>query len=160
MNVWIMYDTVHGNGKILAEILRDNFLQDYTINLGDIKEIDVTTVVETEPDVLIVGGAIRMFRGATKSKKWLKSLDEALEKKGHTISYVMGFITHALETEKAQGWVKRYQKKFHNAKMFEKIYPEMLTARVETIEGPLFEDEIQKSKEFMKSFQEWISTSP
>ncbi|MCP4762326.1 MAG: hypothetical protein GY870_11140, partial [archaeon] len=72
MKVWIMHDTKFGNGKNLAESLGKEFPSDYEINVGDVKEISPSQVADDVPDILIFGGAIRMFQGAPASKKWLK----------------------------------------------------------------------------------------
>jgi menaquinone-dependent protoporphyrinogen IX oxidase len=155
MKVWIVHDTKFGNGKKLAEFLGNEFPHGDEINIGDIKEISPTSVAEDRPDVFILGGAIRMFRGAPKSKKWLKKLNKNLKNMDHKVKYGTAFLTHGLPTEKMQGWGKRYFKKLRKASMIEKVYPTLLTAKVEDAEGPILPEEMQKAKEYIQEFIQW-----
>jgi menaquinone-dependent protoporphyrinogen IX oxidase len=157
MKGFIMYETRFGNGKKLAESLKTEFPEDFEISTADVKDISPEVVANENPDFLILGGAIRMFRGAPKSKRWVKNLNKLLEKNNHKIKYATGFLTHAMPTDKIQGWVKRYLKKFLKANMIEKTYSELLTARVKGQEGPIFEEEMDKSKEYAKNFLNWIN---
>ncbi|MFW9938824.1 MAG: hypothetical protein ACFFD5_14340, partial [Candidatus Thorarchaeota archaeon] len=108
------------------------------------------------PNVIILGGAIRMFRGAPKSKKWLKKLNKILENSGQKIQYGTGFLTHSMPTNKVQGYAKRYRNKIENASMVEATYSEMLTARVETTKGPIYTEEMEKARVYIKDFINWI----
>lgn len=151
-----MYDTQFGNGKILAESLEKEFPSEYEIKTCDVKNIDVQSVADENPDILILGGAIRMFRGATKSKKWLKKLDKTLKKNGNNITYATIFLTHGLPTDKVQGFAKRYRKKLEKASTIEQTYPEILNARVKEQKGPILEEEMEKAVQFILKFIDWI----
>ena len=94
MKVQIMTDTKFGNGKMLAELLKKEFSVEDEVNIADVKDVSAKTVAEREPDVIILGGAVRMFKGGTKSKKWLKELDAFLKKSDKKIIYGTGFLTH------------------------------------------------------------------
>jgi menaquinone-dependent protoporphyrinogen IX oxidase len=155
-NVWILTESRFGNGKNLAETLKRQFPEGFNINVGDVKDLSPEKVVEEEPDILIQGGAIRMFRGAPKSKKFLKKLNKVLEQNNHTIQYGTGFLTHGLPTDKVQGFAKRYLKKIKKASMIEKTYPNLLTARVKEQEGPILDDEMEKAKKYIQEFIQWI----
>ncbi|MBD3212528.1 MAG: hypothetical protein GF311_07965 [Candidatus Lokiarchaeota archaeon] len=156
MNVYIMYDTQFGNGKILAEAFKKELSGEYEVKTGDVKDIDPQKVANDNPDVLILGGAIRMFRGATKSKKWLKKLDKELSSKGYNIKYATEFLTHGLPTDKVQGFKKRYHKKLEKASSIKNIYPEILTARVKEQEGPILDSEMEKAQNYIQEFIKWI----
>ncbi len=158
MKVWIMHDTKFGNGKNLAESLGKEFPNDYEINVGDVKEISPSQVADDAPDVLIFGGAIRMFQGAPASKKWLKLLNQQLKAQNKKIPYGTAFLTHALPTDKIQGWAKRYLNHLIKAPEIEKTYPELLTAQVASQEGPFKDDVMDKAKDFMKNFLEWTKS--
>ena len=158
MKLWILYDTNFGNGKSLAELLKNEFSGDWEIKIGDVKEISPTTVVNDTPDVLILGGAIRMFQGAPKSKKWLKQLDKELDLANKDIQYGTLFLTHGLATSKIQGWSKRYLKKLEKSHRIVKSYPQLLTARVQDTEGPFIESELDKAREYIKKFITWIES--
>jgi len=76
MKVQIMTDTRFGNGKLLAEALKKEFSNEDTVNIADVKEVSPKSVAEDVPDAIILGGAIRMFRGGPKSKKWFAELNK------------------------------------------------------------------------------------
>jgi len=156
MKVQIMTDTKFGNGKILAELLKKEFSVEDEVLIIDIKEISPETVAEGVPDVIILGGAVRMFRGGTKSKKWLKELDGFLKNSGNKIKYGTGFLTHALPTGKVQGFAKKYLGKIENSSMIEKTFHELLTARVKSQEGPIIPEEMEKAKTYIRDFIKWI----
>jgi len=156
MKTWILYDTKFGNGKKLAESLKKDFPSDFEVKTGDIKDISPKSVADDKPVVLILGGAVRMFRGAPKSKKWIKQLDKALKEIDHKIQYAMVFLTHGLPTDKIQGFAKRLKGKLEKSSMIEKTYEGILTAQVETQEGPIKPEEMEKAKELIKKFISWI----
>ena len=80
MKVQIMTNTKFGNGKKLAELLKAEFTAGDEVTIADVKEVSPETVAKDVPDVLILGGAIRVFKSDGKSKKWLKELDGLLKK--------------------------------------------------------------------------------
>ena len=96
-----------------------------------------------------------MFRGDPKSKKWITELNKILKKAGKKIQFGTGFLTHALPTDKVQGFAKRYLDKINKASMIENTYSEVLTARVKTEKGPIYPEEMEKAKGFIKEFVEW-----
>ena len=80
MKVQIMTDTKYGNGKLLAEALKQEFSNEYEVKIADVKDLSPQEISEDVPDVIILGGAIRIFRADPKSKKWLNKLNKILEK--------------------------------------------------------------------------------
>ena len=97
-----------------------------------------------------------MFRSSPKSKKWLAELDKIFKKTGKKIQYGTGFLTHALPTDKVQGFAKKYLDKIDKASTIEKTYSELLTARVEKQQGPIFPEEMEKARVYIKEFIEWL----
>lgn len=158
MKLWILYDTKFGNGKALAELLKKEFSEEWEIKLGDVKEISPSTIASDVPDVLILGGAIRMFFGAPASKKWLKQLNKELDTANKEIQYGTLFLTHGLSTGKIQGYKKRFWKKLKKSERIVKSYPQTLTARVKELEGPFVESELEKAREYIHEFIKWIES--
>jgi menaquinone-dependent protoporphyrinogen IX oxidase len=156
MKVQIMTNTWYGNGKLLAEALKEEFSNEFDVNITDVKDVSPKKIAEDVPNIIILGGAIRMFRGAPKSKKWLKKLNKILEKSGQKIQCGTGFLTHSMPTNKVRGYANRYRNKIENASMIEATYPEMLTARVKSPKGPIFPEEMEKAKGYIKEFIDWI----
>ncbi|MFX0043235.1 MAG: hypothetical protein ACFE8L_10005 [Candidatus Hodarchaeota archaeon] len=151
-----MTDTRYGNGKLLAEALKKEFSNEDKINIADVKDVSPESVAEDAPDAIILGGAIRMFRGGPKSKKWLVELDKLLKKTGKKIQYGTGFLTHAMPTDKVQGFAKKYLSVIDKAPMIDKTYSELLTAQVEKQEGPIFPEEMEKATVYIKDFIDWM----
>lgn len=158
MKLWIVYDTQFGNGKKLANVLKDEAPTDWEVMTGDVKEISPEKIVTSQPDGIIVGGAIRMFQGAPKSKKWIKGLEAELEKSNTSIKAGTTFLTHGLPTNRVQGYSKRFLKKINKAMSIDNTYPVGLTARVKGQEGPILPEEFEKSKHYMKDFVAWMQT--
>jgi len=156
MKVQIMTDTWHGNGTLLAEALKKEFSPEFEVTIADVKEVSPEKLAEDAPNVIILGGAIRMFRGAPKSKKWLSKLNKILAKSGKNVKYGTGFLTHAMPTEKIQGYAKRYLNKIDKASIIESTYSQVLTAQVESSKGPIFPEEMEKARDYIKQFIEWM----
>ena len=156
MKVQIMTDTKFGNGKLLAEALKKEFSNEIDVNVADVKDVSPKIIAEDVPNVIILGGAVRMFRGDPKSKKWLAELNKILEKSGKKIQYGTGFLTHALPTDKVQGFAKKYLNKIENASMIESTYSELLTARVKDQKGPILPEEMEKARGYIKEFIVWL----
>jgi len=156
MKVLIMTDTKFGNGKILAKLLKEQFSIEADTTIADVKEVTPESVANIVPDMIILGGAVRMFMGGTKSKKWLKELNSLLKKSNNKIKYGTGFLTHALPTSRVQGYAKKYLGKIESSSMIEKTYHELLTARVEGQEGPIIPEEMEKAKVYANDIVNWI----
>ena len=151
-----MTDTWHGNGTLLAEALKKEFSDEIEVNIADVKDVSPEKIAEDAPNVIILGGAIRMFRGGPKSKRWLSKLNKILEKSGKNVKYGTGFLTHAMPTEKIQGYAKRYLNKIDSASIIESTYSQVLTARVENSKGPIVPEEMDKARVYIKGFIDWI----
>ncbi|MFX0040390.1 MAG: hypothetical protein ACFFCY_13895 [Promethearchaeota archaeon] len=151
-----MTNSKFGNGKLLAEALKQGFSSDVDVNIADVKDISPEKIAEDVPDAIILGAAIRAFRVDPKSKKWLAGLNKFLEKSGTKIQYGTGFITHSMPTEKTQGYAKKYLDKIETTSMIESTYSELLTARVKEIKGPIFPEEMEKARGYIKDFINWI----
>ncbi|MHA2393131.1 MAG: hypothetical protein ACXAEX_14420 [Promethearchaeota archaeon] len=141
---------------MLAEALKKEFSNGSVVNIADVKKVSPKEIAEEAPDVIILGGAIRMFRGDPKSKKWLAELNKIFEKSSKNIQYGTGFLTHAMPTDKAQGYARKYLKKIENASMIKNTYSELLTTRVEGQKGPIIPEEMEKAKVYIREFIKWM----
>ncbi len=158
MITWILHDTHFGNGKILAEELEKTCPAEWQVQVGDVKKISPDTIAEDNPDLIVVGGAIRMFQGAPKTKKWIKSLESEYESRNQKVPFTACFLTHALPTNRIQGWVKRYMNKFQKSFVLQQIYPKCITVRVKDAEGPLLEEDVIEAQQEMKKIISWVSS--
>ena len=150
-----MTDSQYGNGKKLAESLKEIF-SPHEVKIADVKEVNPTAIAEDIPDVLILGGAVRAFMGDKKSFKWLKELNELLERSGNKIKFGTGFLTHAMPTKRIQGYAKKHLAKLEKASMIDKIYTELLTARVESAKGPISLEHMDNAKRYAQDFMKWL----
>lgn len=150
-----MTDTRFGNGKLLAEALKKEISRNNSVTIDDVKDVSPKKIAEDVPDMIVLGGAIRAFRGGTKSKKWFADLKKILEKSHKKILYGTGFLTHAMPTDKVQGFAKKYLAIMEESPIVEKTYIELLTARVERQQGPIFPEEMEKAKGYIKEFIDW-----
>ncbi len=156
MKVQIMTNSKFGNGKLLAEALKQEFSSEVDVNIADVKDVSPDKIADNLPNVIILGDAIRAFRVDPKSKKWIKKLNTILEESGTKIQYGTGFLTHALPTGKTQGYAKKYLNKIETMSMIESTYSEILTVRVKDIKGPIFPEQMEKARGYIKEFINWI----
>jgi len=156
MKVQIMTDTKFGNGKLLAEALKQEFPNEIEVNIADVKDVSPERIEEDVPNVIILGGAIRKFRGGPKSKKWITELNNVLKKSGKEIQYGTGFLTHVMPTDKIQGYAGKYLNNIEKSSMIESTYSELLTARVKALKGPILPEEMEKARVYIKEFINWI----
>ena len=154
MKVWIVHDSKHGNGKRIAEIFGNSFIDD-EVKISHIKDIRPEIVVQDAPDVLIVGCAIRIFR-LSGSRKWLEKLQKYLEKTNQQINYGICFITHARNFNKISKHTEKFYQLLKEGKGISQVYPNYLTCQVEEIEGPFKLGVVEHAKNFSKSFQKWV----
>jgi len=156
MKVQIMTHSQFGNGKNLADTLKSSFPNEFEVNIADVKDVSPKIVAEFGPDIVILGGAIRIFMSDRKSKSWLKKLNRLMKESGKKIKYGTGFLTHAMPTEKVQGYAKKYLNKIGSFSEVEKIYSDLLTARVQGQKGPIFSEEMEKAEKYIQDFINWI----
>ena len=156
MKVQIMTDSQFGNGKKLAETLKNKFPNEFEVKTADVKDVSPEFVAEYGPDVIILGGAIRAFMSDRKSKSWLKELNGIMKQSGKKIKYGTGFLTHAMPTDKVQGYAKKYLDKIGSFSEVEKKYSDLLTARVKTQKGPIFSEEMEKAEKYIEDFINWL----
>jgi menaquinone-dependent protoporphyrinogen IX oxidase len=156
MKVQIMTDSQYGNGKELAETLKSKFSNEFEVNTADVKDVSPEIVAEFQPDVIILGGAIRAFMTDKKSKSWLKKLNGIMKESGKKIKYGTGFLTHAMPTSKVQGYAKKYLNAIGKNSEIEQTYSELLTAQVEGQKGPIFPEEMKKAENYIENFVAWL----
>ena len=152
MKVWIVHNSKHGNGKLVAQKIAEALKAE--VKIGHIKEVSPKKIVEEEPDLLIIGAAVRVFRIWGASKKWIKKLNRELEKEKKTIKYGMCYITHMMSKEKTEGKAHDIIKIMNRS--IENVYPEWLSGQVKEIEGPLLEGISEEITKRSKDIEEWI----
>jgi len=132
-------------------------LEPAEVKIGHIKKVSPKEVVEDEPDLLIIGAAVRVFRIWGKSKKWIKKLNNELEKEKKTIKYGFCYVTHMMSKEKTEGKALDIVRMMMDSSI-EHVHPEWLSGQVKEMEGPLIEgiseEIVKRSGELVR----WIET--
>jgi len=144
MKVWLVHDSIYGNGKSLAEAMGAVFQEKIEMEIGHIRQISPRKVAQEKPDLIVVGTAIRGFSTSFASKKWIRSLKRELRKVNHVIPLGIVFVTHSMKKETAQFWGKRFHKLLERGIAIAEVYPEWLSGRVIDIKGPLEDGTIEE----------------
>ncbi|MHA2253625.1 MAG: hypothetical protein ACXAD7_24920 [Candidatus Kariarchaeaceae archaeon] len=154
MRAWIVHDSKFGNGELVAKTLARAINGDVTI--GHNRKISPRSVVETSPDVLIIGNAIRMFRMSSSTKRWLKKLNKLMIKKKQRVRYGMCYVTHAREVEKIERHVIKFHDHLSTLDSISNVFPNYILAQVQDIEGPLKEGVLDYITNVGEELLEWI----
>ena len=140
MKIAILHDSRAGNGARLAAVMKDAFeAAGAEVSVGHVAEISAESVAEMQPNLLVLGAAIRKFRTSPASKRWLSQLDRALRMRNAAIARAATFVTHGLPDGAARGWGLRFLRRIERARTVSAVYPVWLSARVVAPGGP-FED--------------------
>jgi menaquinone-dependent protoporphyrinogen IX oxidase len=156
MKVAILHDSQAGNGERLAETMKEAFEgAGASVTMGHVKSVSPESVAKENPDLLIVGAAIRAFHTSTTSKQWLKRLGDALRATDNTIGHAAAFVTHGLPKDKANGWGKRFRKRLEKVRGLTEVYPEWLSGRVVEQMGPLEDGAEDAFRGHARTLMEW-----
>jgi hypothetical protein len=126
-----------------------------TVTVGHVTETDPARVVAEEPDILVVGAAVRAFMTSNTPKRWIRGLGRSLGTAKKTIDHAAVFVTHGLSTEKADGWGQRFQKRLERVSRVRNVYPEWLSGRVVEQLGPLEEGAEERFRNHARTLMSW-----
>jgi flavorubredoxin len=138
----VVYDTKHGNTKLVAEAIVEGLRQTEGIdtNISDIEDIDLNNIPKF--DVVLIGSPNHMggpVRGITKFIDSLEKLDLSAKQAAVFDTYMGGDINKAVS--------KMEKRIMEKASSLNLITPG-LSIKVEGMKGPVAEDELPKSKVF------------
>ena len=157
-NVWILHDSKYGNGKMLSETLA-KVLEEHgkQVQIGHVNDIDPNEVATNPPELLIMGGAIRMFFMSRAPKNWFKKLVKELERSNKTIPHMGVFVTHARAKSSIDNYGKRLLNYYNSTKGIKigKIYDTWLSGKVKEMEGPFEDDVIDRATTFAHELITW-----
>lgn len=155
MKIWIVHDSHFGNGEQLAKTLGSALEKNREVNIDHIKNVSPEKVVSDAPVAIIIGTAARKFMISGASKKWLRKLKTTLKKEDKTIKYGATFLTHVLDKKIAKIWGERFHKKLRNLPI-DSVYPEWISGRVQTTEGPFMIGEQEKFEKIGQALNDWM----
>lgn len=149
MKILVCYDSTFSTNEKIAQKIGQELGKTYDTIIRHIQKIKPLELIKENPDVLIIGGPIRMGNLSLALKSWIHSIGVKLETKKNKIKYVGFFCTHIMDREYKEKWMDLY-----NAHPFaEKIFPEFLSLRVKEMQGPLLESENPKIDSFLEKFK-------
>ncbi|NHK30592.1 MAG: hypothetical protein FK730_04530 [Asgard group archaeon] len=154
MKVWIIHNSKHGNGKKVAETIGKDFEKKMDVNISHVKDVTPKQLVDDLPDILVVGTQVMAFMTNSKSKGFIRGLKGQLKKANKTIKYGISFLTHAMPTNGVSFQGKRFNKIL--GKTVTNVYPEWLSGRVASAEGPLMDGVIEEIQNKCKDILTWI----
>lgn len=160
MNICIVHDSKHGNGKKVAEAMKAVFeTSGANVSLGHVTELSPEAVADVEPDLVIVGAAVRMFQVSKASKRWLRQLDRALRGQNRTIPHGAVFLSHAMNASACRGWGGRLVRRMERARSILHVYPQWLSAHVLAPEGPLEDGTLAEFEEHARVLITWMASA-
>ena len=130
-----------------------------TVALGHVTELSPEAVADLEPELVVVGAAVRMFQVSKASKRWLRQLDRALKGQGRSISHGAVFLSHAMNATACQGWGGRLVRRMERARSITHVYPEWFSAHVLAPEGPLEDGALASFEEHARVLLTWMAAS-
>ena len=154
MKVWIIHNSKYGNGKKVAETIGKDFEKKMDVKISHVKDITPKQVVDDLPDVLVIGTQVMAFMTNIKCKGFIRGLKSQLKKANKTIKYGISFLTHAMPPNGVSFQGKRFNKIL--GKTVANVYPEWLSGRVASAEGPLMDGVIEEIQNKNKDILTWI----
>ena len=142
MNILIVYDTLHGNTKKVAELIGEGLktVEENTVSVENVKEIDVEK--EESFDVILIGSPNHAGSHTKTVKKFIEKLPNASLKVNSFAVFDTYMGTHF---EKATGEMEN---------QITKIMPNIkklssgLSIKVGGMEGPIVDEDLPKCKEY------------
>jgi len=153
--IWIVHNSIHGNGIRVAELLAECF-PGFDVQITHHRDTPPELIADNPVELLIFGTAVRKFVVSWESQRWLRKVNKYLVKNNITIPYIAGFVTHMRDPHKLSGKFHQVQKLMIDARAFENIYPQVLTCQVEEIEGPLKPGVEQTVISTGKKIRQWM----
>ena len=142
MKVLIVYDTMHGNTKQVAELIGEgiNTKEGNEVTINNVKEIDVTNDVAYD---LILIGSPNHAKSHTKAvKSFITSLADS-PLKGNSFAVFDTYMGDQIEIV-----VKKMEEQVSESLPALKRANPGLSIKVDGMKGPIADDDLPKCKEF------------
>jgi len=152
VKVFVVYDTKHGNTKLVAEKIVEGMREVEGIEtaISDVEEIDLERV--TDNDVILIGSP-NHWGGPVRG---IKKLIDKLGKLDLKAKWVAVFDTYIKQDfEKA---VKKMEKRINEKVPRLKLIVPGLSIKVADMKGPIVDGELPKCKEFGKQIANKLKT--
>ncbi|MFP4114661.1 MAG: hypothetical protein ACOC2Y_04195 [Spirochaetota bacterium] len=159
MKVCIVHDTQYGNGEKLAEAMRDRFeASGAEVMVKHENELVPEEALRSEPDLVVVGGAVRAFMVSRRPKSWIDGLQRALRAARRSRDadvYGAVFMTHGLSKGAVEKRGLRLQRRLARALGQERVYPVWISGKVIGQEGPFHDGVLDEVARETDRIVEW-----
>lgn len=136
MKVTIVHDSELGNGERLAEAMRERLqAAGHTVVVGHERTMTPEQTLRAQPDLIILGTAVRKFSLSPVTKRWVDGFSAAIAAGGPSPRAAI-FVTHALKREGTERKGKRIRDRLVAALSEDQVYPGWISARVIGTDGP------------------------
>jgi hypothetical protein len=144
MNACIVHDSSYGNGELLANTLKNVFeARGVQVTLRHVEDLPPAELAALQPDLLVVGAAIRKFFISGNVKRWIRAAHRELNHQNVSIANGAVFLTHGLPVRYARRWGERLVRRLSRAGFVSHVYPVWISGRVTKVEGPFEEGVLQ-----------------
>ena len=151
----VVFDSVYGNTKQVAEAIADQIRADGhsadTLNLGE------TEAKNVEADFMFVGSPTRVGRMTKKAKGFVEGLDTVYWKDRPIVTFdTVGPMSE--DEEKRKVWLARVEKSAATRMQDQararglKVHPDVLHIAVTGFKGPLASDALDMARDFTHRF--------
>lgn len=152
LKVFVIYDTKHGNTKLVAEKILEGLSEVKGIEtaISDVEEVDLERVADY--DAILIGSP-NHWGGPVRG---INKLIDKLGKLGLKAKWVAVFDTYIKEDfEKA---VKKMEKRLNEKVPRLKLITSGLSIKVDDMKGPVTDGELSKCKDFGKKIAAQLKT--
>ncbi len=149
--IWIIHNSTYGNSEQISKQIAEGLKNDYEVSVDNIKNISPEDIAKDEPYGLIIAVRIVAFRSDKEILKFIKNLDQVINKPISKIAY---FSTHALGWKKL--FIKGMKKTLEKIGCVEEICPEFLEVKMQKPEGPAIEGSDAKIGEYISTLKEFM----
>ena len=152
MKLWIIYKNGISFSKIIAEMLQDRWEDYIDVDVGKVKKIDPSFLLEEKLDYLIIGDIISKEIPSIDIQNWLNRYWELSKKKKITLKAISGFYVTLAEIKVEPFWVEQL---YDNVKA-DLIYPPILQLKLDKVGLELENSALDLIKEYSNEFIEFI----
>jgi len=149
--IWIIHNSTYGNSEQISKRIAEGLKDDYEVSVDNIKNISPEDIAKDETYGLIIAVRIVAFRSDKEILKFIKNLDQVINKPISKIAY---FSTHALGWKKL--FIKGMKKTLEKIGCVEEICPEFLEVKMQKPEGPAVEGSDAKIGEYISTLKEFM----
>ena len=152
MKIFVIYDTKHGNTKLVAETILEGITEIEGIEtaISDVKEVDLERVAEY--DAILIGSP-NHWGGPVRD---IKKLIDKLGKLDLKAKWVAVFDTYIKEDFEMA--VKKMEKRIGEKVPRLKLITSGLSIKVDDMKGPVTDGELLKCKDFGKKIATQLKT--